>query len=156
MFEKSFHVAWAHLDANGHMANTAYLDIVVDVRFMYFESCGFGPGEFRKHAIGPVVRRDEVDYYRELHLLEPFKVTLAMAGLSADASRFRLRNEIVRADGEVAARITTLGGMFDLKARKLISPPEVLANSLRNLSRTTDFEELKSSVTGTPATPRSA
>ena len=30
-FEMTFHVAWAHLDANGHMANTAYLDIAVGV-----------------------------------------------------------------------------------------------------------------------------
>jgi len=146
MFEKQFHVAWAHLDANGHMANTAYLDIVVDVRFMYFESCGFGPAEFRKHAIGPVVRRDEVDYLKELHLLEAFKVTLAIAGLAEDGSRFKLRNEIIRADNQVAARITTLGGWFDLKARKLVAPPEVLAASVRNLSRTEDYEVLKSSV----------
>ena len=146
MFEKQFHVAWAHLDANGHMANTAYLDIVVDVRFMYFESCGFGPGEFRKHAIGPVVRRDEVDYLKELHLLEPFKVTLGIAGLADDGSRFKLRNEIIRADGQVAARITTLGGWFDLKARKLVTPPEVLAAAVRNLERAEDFEVLKSSL----------
>ena len=31
-YQKSFEVAWAHLDAIGHMANTAYLDVVVDVR----------------------------------------------------------------------------------------------------------------------------
>ena len=146
MFERRFHVAWAHLDANGHMANTAYLDIVVDVRFMYFESCGFAPEEFRKRAIGPVVRRDEVDYLRELHLLEPFRVTLALAGISDDGSRFRLRNEIVRDDGQVAARITTLGGWFDLKARKLIAPPSELDAAVRNLTRTDDFEVLKSSL----------
>ena len=146
IFERSFHVAWAHCDANGHMANTAYLDIVVDVRFMYFASQGFPPDEFKRLKLGPVVRRDEVDYYRELHLLEPIRVNLQLAGISPDASRFRIRNEIRRENGEIAARITTLGGMFDLVARKIVAPPEKLADALRNLHRTEDFEPLAPSV----------
>ena len=146
IFERPFHVAWAHLDANGHMANTAYLDIVVDLRFMYFTECGFPPDEFARLRLGPVVRRDEVDYHRELRLLQAFKVNMLLAGISHDASRFRIRNEIRRDDGELAARITTLGGWFDLAARKLVAPPEKLAEALRTLERTDDFQELESSV----------
>src|SRR5688500_19402885 len=101
------------------MANTAYLDVVVDVRFAYFASHGFTPADFRTHGIGPVVRRDEVDYYRELRLMEPFTVSLAIAGLSPDASRFRLRTEIRTADRELAARITSPGGWLDLPARNV-------------------------------------
>ena len=145
-FEKTFEVAWAHLDANGHMANTAYLDICVDVRFSYFSSQGFAPGDFAQQRLGPVVRRDEVDYYRELHMLQTIRVTFAMAGLSEDASRFRLRNEIFRDDGQLAARLTSHGGWLDLNARKLIAPPAGLASALRNLARTEDFETLESSV----------
>ena len=146
MFEKPFHVAWAHLDANGHMANTAYLDIVVDVRFAYFASRGFTPEEFRRQHIGPVVRRDEVDYYRELRLLEAIRVNFMLEGLSDDASRFRIVNEIRREDGELAARVTSLGGWFDLAARKLVAPPQGLADALRALDRTPDFTVLDSSV----------
>ena len=145
-FEQTFHVSWAHLDANGHMANTAYLDIVVDVRFMYFASRGFSPAEFHRHRIGPVVRRDEVDYYRELRLLQPIRINMLLAGLSEDASRFRIRNEIRREDGELAARVTSLGGMFDLSARRIIAPPDALAEALRSLDRAEDFEPLESSV----------
>ena len=54
MFEKKFHVAWAQLDANGHMANTAYLAAVIDVRFMYFESQGFALGERINRGLSPV------------------------------------------------------------------------------------------------------
>jgi len=146
VFEKAFQVAWAHLDANGHMANTAYLDIAVDVRFMYFASRGFPPEEFRRRGIGPVVRRDEVDYHRELRLLQPIRVNLLLVGLSEDASRFRIRNEIHREDGELAARITSLGGWFDLGERKLVAPPEVLAEALRNLERAADYTPLESSL----------
>jgi len=146
MFEKTFEVSWAQLDANNHMANTAYLDICVDVRFSYFGSQGFPPSEFAKQRIGAVVRRDEVDYYRELHMLQPIRVTLALGGLSEDASRFRLRNDIFREDGQLAARVTSHGGWLDLDARKLVAPPDALANALRNLTRTEDFETLESSL----------
>lgn len=145
-FERTFHVAWAHLDANGHMANTAYLDIVVDVRFAYFASKGFPPDEFHRRRIGPVVRRDEVDYHRELRLLDAIRVNVLLAGLSEDASRFRLVNEIRREDGELAARVTSLGGWFDLAARKLVAPPTELAEALRALERTAEFAKLDSSV----------
>lgn len=80
-FEARFQVAWAQLDANGHMANTAYLDVAVDVRFMYFASRGFPPAEWARLGIGPVVRRDEVDYRRELRLLDSYSVNFLLAGL---------------------------------------------------------------------------
>jgi len=145
-FERAFHVSWAHLDANAHMANTAYINVCIDVRMMYFDSQGFAAGEFARLRVGPVVRRDEVDYYRELHLLDPIRVTFLLAGISEDASRFKLRNEIYREDGQMAARITSLGGWFDLNARRLIAPPDALANALRMLDKTEDFEKLESSV----------
>jgi acyl-CoA thioester hydrolase len=145
-FEKTYHVSWAHLDSNGHMANTAYLDIVVDARFMYFTECGFPPSEFARLRIGPVVRRDEVDYYRELHMLQPMRVNFLLAGISDDASRFRIVNEVRRDDGELAARVTSQGGWFDLAERKLIAPPQKLADAMRGLDRTEEFEALSSSV----------
>jgi acyl-CoA thioester hydrolase len=145
-YEFNTHVSWSELDANGHMANTAYLDVVVDARFSYFTSKGFAPSEFAKLRIGPVVRRDEVDYFKELHMLQPVKVNFTLAGISGDASRFRIRNEIFRGDGELAARVTSLGGWFDLNARKLVAPPDLLAEALRSLERTADFETLESSV----------
>jgi acyl-CoA thioester hydrolase len=149
MFQKSFEVPWAFLDSIGHMANTAYLDVVVDVRFAYFASHGFTPEDFRKHGIGPVVRRDEVDYYRELRMMQPFTVNLMIAGLSPDASRFRLVNEIRRGDGELSARVTSQGGWLDLQARRLVVPPEKLAASLHALDRTPDFVPLESTVKAT-------
>lgn len=141
-FSKTFHVRWGDMDFNAHMGNTAYLDACVDVRLMYFQEHGFSPREFERLRIGPVVLRDELDYFRELRLLEPVRITLELAGLNADASRFRLRNEFFRQDGALAARVSTLGGWLDLSKRKLTSPPEDLAAALRMLSRSADFQEL--------------
>ena len=98
LFAKTFHVRWGDMDFNAHMKNTAYLDLAADVRMMFFQAHGFTMREFERLRFGPVIMRDELEYFRELRLLEPVKVTLALAGLNADASRFRLINEFFRDD----------------------------------------------------------
>lgn len=142
LFERTFHAGWVDMDFNAHMRNTAYLDRCVDVRLMYFTSRGFSMREFERLRIGPVVRRDEVEYFREMRLLEQFRITLAVAALSPDASRFSLRNEFFKEDGELAARVTSHGGWQDLVARKLTAPPAKLAECLRELARTGDYADI--------------
>lgn len=51
--------------------------------------------------------KDEVEYRKEVGLLKDITVTLAMAGQSKDCSRFLLRNEILRPDGTLCARVTS-------------------------------------------------
>jgi len=145
-FEATFYVRWGDMDFNAHMKNTTYLDIAADVRMMYFSQNGFSMREFEHLRIGPVVLQDTLDYYRELRMLEKFKVELKLAGLSEDASRFRMRNEFFREDGKLAARVTSLGGWFDLSARKLGAPPEKLAEVLRSILKSEDFQTLESSL----------
>ena len=146
IFSKTFNVRWGDMDFNGHMKNTAYLDVSGDVRMMYFSENGFSMSEFVRLRVGPVVMRDEIDYYRELRLLEPITVSLTLAGLSDDASRFSLRNEFFRQDGKTAARVTSMGGWMDLAARKLTAPPDKLAEVLHGLMKSDDFQVLGSSI----------
>jgi acyl-CoA thioester hydrolase len=113
---------------------------------MYFAENGFPTREFSRLKLGPVVMRDEVDYHREVNLLQEITVTLALAGLSPDGSRFRIRNEFRQADGKVCAIVTSSGGWLDLSVRKLVAPPEALSMALRALSHTRDFEALPSSL----------
>ena len=145
-FSRPFTVGWEHLDSNGHMANTAYLDLAVNVRMLFFQANGFAMQEFEKQRFGPVVRRDEIEYFRELRLLDPVRVTLTLAGMSDDGSQFRLRNEFFRSDGKPAANVTSTGGWLDLAARRLTAPPEGIVRAFQTLVRTEDFATLKSSV----------
>jgi acyl-CoA thioester hydrolase len=146
LFTRKFLVRWADMDFNAHMRNTAYLDMSADTRMLFFQENGFAMREFERLRIGPVVRRDEVEYFRELHLLETVTVSFGIAGLSGDASRMRFRNEFLREDGLLAAKVTTTAGWLDLAARRLVSPPAALAELLKSLSRTDDFQDLASSV----------
>jgi hypothetical protein len=52
---------------------------------------------FQKHPLaGWGDMKDEIEYFREVHLLEEFNVDLAIAGLAEDGSRFILRNGFFR------------------------------------------------------------
>ena len=150
MSARAFSIAavagWADMDANAHMANFAYLNKCVDARMGFFKQHGFPVSEFAKRRIGPVVRRDELEYHREVGLLEPITVTLELAGMAPDGSRFRLVNEIHKEDGKLAARIRSEGGWMDLAARKLIAPPDDLREALAAMPHAAAFEHLPSSI----------
>jgi acyl-CoA thioester hydrolase len=146
VFEKRLLAGWGDMDFNSHMRNTAFLDKSADVRMMFFSENGFPMDEFIRLKVGPVIMRDEAEYFREIRLLEELRVTLALAGLAEDGSRFVFRNEFRRADDKVAAIVTSAGGWLDRTIRKLVAPPESLLAALRALPRTDDFKPLPSSI----------
>ena len=145
MYEKTLFAGWGDMDFNSHMRNTAYLDKSADLRMMYFADCGFPMAEFMRLRLGPVVMKDEVEYLREFHLLDPVRITMAIAGLSEDGSRMMLRNDFYKND-TLAARVTSTAGWIDLARRKLVCPPADLLGHLRALDRSEDYRDLPNST----------
>lgn len=146
-FEQTLFAGWGDMDFNSHMRNTAFLDKSGDVRMMFFAAHGFPMAEFIRQKIGPVVMKDELEYRAEIRLLEPVRISLQLAGLAADGSRFLMVNEFFREDGKLAARVTSAGGWLDLGLRRLTAPPPALLAALRTLPVTAAFSELASSIT---------
>ena len=146
IFEKYFEVGWRDVDANGHVANTSYVEFAVDLRVAFFASCGFPPQNFLKYGFGPVIKSDFVEYFRELMMLEKFRVTIENGGFSDDGSRFRVVNNIYKQDDVPAARITSIGGWLSLTERKLVVPSETIKKAWHSLPKTDDFEALKTSI----------
>lgn len=145
IFERRFQVGWRDVDPNGHVANMVYLEYAVDTRIAFFASQGFQPNNFIRDGFGPIIKSDFVEYFREVVMLEELIVTNENGGHSEDFSRFRVINNIYKA-GELAARVTSIGGYLGLKERKLIEPPAAIRNAWLELSRTEDFEQLSSSI----------
>ena len=83
---------WGDMDVNAHMENVAYLNKCVDSRMSFFSENGFPATEFARRRIGPVMRRDEIDYFRE--------VALRTARDSGWSTRYCARN----ADGSISRR----------------------------------------------------
>jgi len=146
MYQKTLYAGWGDMDFNSHMRNTAFLDKSADVRMMFFAENGFPMSEFVRAGLGPVIMKDEIEYQREVGLLQEVTVTLAVAGLSEDGSRWLMRNEFLRADGKLCARVTSAGGWLGLAARRLVAPPPGLLQALRSLPRTDDFQPLTTSL----------
>lgn len=136
-------VGWGDTDFNGHLRNVAYLDKAADTRLLFFARHGFPAEVFAARRFGPVMRRDEVEYFREVRLLEGIEVDLCAVALSPDGARFVIRNEFHREDGELAARVTSSGGWLDLDRRRLTAPPPTLAAALHALPRAPGFSVLE-------------
>lgn len=145
-YAREFLAGWGTMDFNGHMGNTAYLNLAADVRMAFFAEHDFPPAEFRRLAIGPVVKKEEIEYFREIGLHEKVIVTYAVLAMSPDGSRFTIENEIWTANGERAAVVRSTGGWLDLRARKLISPPPELLAAFEHAPRAPGFVELPSSA----------
>ena len=62
-----------------------------------------------------VMMKDEVEYRREIKWMEEISITVSLAGLAPDGSRFKVRNDFFfRADDQLAATVTSTGGFLDL------------------------------------------
>ena len=146
MYTKTLHAGWGDMDFNAHMGNTAYLDKAADVRMMFFSEHGFPMSEFVRLRLGPVIQKDEIEYFREVNLLEELTITFDITGMSDDGSRWIIRNEFFRSDGKLVARVTSTGGWLDLSVRKLVPAPADLLKAFRELPQTSDFQVLPTSV----------
>ncbi|MBX7169825.1 MAG: thioesterase family protein [Pyrinomonadaceae bacterium] len=140
MFSQTFQAGWGDMDFNAHLRNTAYLDFSATTRMLYFEANGFPMSEFRKQNFGPVVLKDEIEYFKEVHLLEQFTVKLLIAGFSTDNRFWKIRNIFYKNNEKISATVSSLVGWLDLRERKLIAPPEKLKTILINLDRADDFQ----------------
>lgn len=143
---RRFLAGWADMDWNSHMANTAYLNKVVDARVLALSEKGFPLEEFIRLRLGVVIMKDELEYKREVKWMEEVDISFSLAGLAPDGSRFKVQNEVRRINGDLAARITSTGGFMDLDARKLVAPPPAVLAAYLSLPRTEDYAELPSSM----------
>ncbi len=49
MYKKQFEIRWSDVDANGHLANSAYTNFMSHARMSFFGEQGFSMSEIRKH-----------------------------------------------------------------------------------------------------------
>ena len=140
-YEKTFEVRATDLDVNRHLTSSVYLEYAIHARMSSMAELGLLQ-VLEAEQVAPVVFRDEIDYRRELRVLDEVRVSVELAGLSEDVSRWLLHHEFTRSDGVVSARIRTSGAWFHLVTRKLTVPSPVLARDFATLHHTDDFEVL--------------
>lgn len=139
----SFEVRWSDLDANMHVRHSAYADYCATARLQCLAKFGFGMKDFSAHHVGPVLFKETLTYLKEIPPDVTVRVTMKMAGASADGRKWKIRHELFRSlDGARAAVVEVEGAWMDTKARKIAPPPQKLKEAFETVERTEDYIQL--------------
>jgi acyl-CoA thioester hydrolase len=115
-------------DVQGHLNQAVYLNYAEHARWSLLQAAGISQAGLIARGVGPVALETTIRYRRELLAGDEVDVTCAFEW--SDGKTFRIQQEIRKADGTVAAEIAAVGGLMDLKARKLVPNPQGLFKEL--------------------------
>lgn len=142
MFYKKFDIRWSDVDANRHLANSAYVNFTSHVRMSFLESHNFGHFMMMKHNIGPVVFHEHFYYFKEIFPGQPIYVNLELAGISEDLIFFKFIHRFFNQEGKNLAYSDMQGAWINLKERKLTPAPEPLHKVIDTMPKSTSFKFL--------------
>ncbi|MDX2600104.1 acyl-CoA thioesterase [Streptomyces caniscabiei] len=109
------------IDVQGHLNQSVYLQYGEHARWSLLRAAGIHQADLRAKGVGPVALETTVRYRRELLAGDEVEVTCAFVW--GEGKTFRIEQTVRRADGTVAAEITGVGGLMDLRIRKLVADP---------------------------------
>lgn len=109
-----------HLDTFGHVNNATYLNLFEEARWERVTQKGFGLKEIMTRRQGPVILEVNLKFLSELKLRDKIRITVELLEYKGKVGK--LRQQMIKEDGTVAADAVFTVGFFDLQARKLIEP----------------------------------
>ncbi|MFF9813602.1 acyl-CoA thioesterase [Streptomyces sp. NPDC014006] len=109
-------------DVQGHLNQSVYLNYAEHARWSLLQAAGITQAGLIATGVGPVALETTIRYQRELLAGDEVDVTCAFEW--GEGKTFRIRQTIRKTDGTVAAEITAVGGLLDLKARRLAANPQ--------------------------------
>ncbi len=142
MYLKEFEIRWSDIDANGHLANSAYINFMSHTRMSFFNDYGFSLNEMVKFSLGPVMFYENIYYFKESFIGKPIKVSLQLSGLSIDGMFFRFTHNFYNSKGKNLATCEVLGAFIDLNKRHLCGLPKELLELTDKFPRSKDFKIL--------------
>ncbi|WP_452230397.1 MULTISPECIES: acyl-CoA thioesterase [unclassified Lacinutrix] len=142
MYTKQFEIRWSDVDANRHLANSAYTNFMSHTRMAFLMEHGFTMKELAIHNIGPVVFYEHMHYFKEAFMGQPITVSLEVSGLSEDGKFFKFDHNFYNHKGENIAFCEMMGAWIDLKARKMTDLPEVLLDLANAFPKSEDYKVL--------------
>ncbi|MCL6267415.1 acyl-CoA thioesterase [Flagellimonas myxillae] len=142
MFFKEFEVRWNDLDANRHLANSAYINFMSHTRMSFLTQLGFAHREFETHEIGPVVFYEHIYYFKEVFPGKPIKVSLEITGMSADGRFFEFHHNFYDSKGKHLAHCEMMFAWIDMKTRKLVALPKEAKEIFDQHEKSPDFRML--------------
>ncbi len=108
-------------DTQGHLNQAVYLNYAEHARWVMLQAAGIRQADLVALGVGPVALETTLRFRRELLAGEEVEVTCAFEW--GEGKTFRITQVIRKADGTVAAEVDSVGGLMDLRERKLIADP---------------------------------
>jgi acyl-CoA thioester hydrolase len=142
MYIKEFEIRWSDLDANRHLANSAYINFMSHTRMSFLTEMDLSHRHLEEFGLGPVVFYEHIYYFREVFPGAPIRVSLQLAGLAEDGRFFEFHHDFYDQKGIHMAHCEMLGAWIDLKSRKLTALPEELQQKFDQMERPTGFRVL--------------
>lgn len=126
--EHSVHVAEipvyeTYLDVFGHVNHAKYLELYEQARWDWMASYNLSLKDIHRLQVGPVILNVNLDYRREVLARQTLRIYTRVADYQKKI--FTLVQEMRLPNDEVASTLKITGGMMDLKARKLVMPPDI-------------------------------
>ncbi|MET8771720.1 acyl-CoA thioesterase [Streptomyces sp. NPDC004658] len=115
-------------DVQGHLNQAVYLNYAEHARWSLLQAAGISQARLVGRGVGPVALETTIRYRRELLAGDEVDVTCAFEW--SEGKTFRIRQEIVKTDGTLAAEVVAVGGLLDLAARKLLADPREVFKEL--------------------------
>ena len=142
MYLKDFEIRWSDVDANRHLANSAYINFMSHTRISYLMELGFDHKTMAIHEIGPVAFYEHMYYFKEAFIGKPIKVTLEIMGMSEDCKFFEFHHNFYNEKGENFAHGEMIGSWINLKTRKLTGLDAVFLKRFEAVEKGDDFRIL--------------
>ncbi|MFC8068017.1 acyl-CoA thioesterase [Streptomyces sp. NPDC057074] len=108
-------------DTQGHLNQAVYLNYAEHARWSLLDAAGIRQADLVARGVGPVALETTIRFQRELLAGDEVEVTCAFEW--GEGKTFRIHQVIRKPDGTVAAEVEGVGGLMDLKARKLVTDP---------------------------------
>lgn len=124
LYQKEFEVRWSDCDANQHMRHSAYADLCAHTRVGFMNQIGMTGEWLKEQGLGPVLFKEETEYFRELFMGEQVTVTLEPGEPTGSTKSIQVINKVFRQSGELAAVHKAVFGWFDSEKRKVVELPE--------------------------------
>ncbi|NNG08663.1 MAG: acyl-CoA thioesterase [Arenibacter sp.] len=142
MFLKDFEIRWSDVDANRHMANSAYINFMSHTRMSFLLELGFNQKTMTDHNLGPVVFHEHVYYFKEAFLGKPVQVSLELMGLSEDGMFFEFHHNFYDHNGRNFAHCQVMGAWINLRTRSLTALQGELLEAFNSIPRPQGFRVL--------------
>jgi len=142
MFLKEFDIRWSDVDANRHLANSAYINFMSHTRMTFLTKIGFGHKAFLKYSIGPVVFYEHMYYFKEVFPGKPIRVSLEIKGMSEDGMFFSFHHNFYDYKGKHVAHCEMMGAWIHMEKRSLTALPKEILMIFNQQEKPHDFKVL--------------